>query len=140
MLTVPPTTAVAEPLAGAVQCEPPAGERGGATKTLLSYVKSSLVVNADCACHTFLSLQELYRVSRQLASVVVPHEYGLDGPGKLLIGSKICAELLGKLLCDLDSMKVRARLLRAVVVAVAVILLLILDWQCFSCCSATWTR
>jgi inositol hexakisphosphate/diphosphoinositol-pentakisphosphate kinase len=45
-------------------------------------------------------------VSRQLASVVVPHEYGLDGPGKLLIGSKICAELLGKLLCDLDSMKV----------------------------------
>jgi hypothetical protein len=46
-------------------------------------------------------------VSRQLASVVVPHEYGLDGPGKLLIGSKICAELLGKLLCDLDSMKVR---------------------------------
>jgi hypothetical protein len=52
-------------------------------------------------------LQELYGVSRQLASVVVPHEYGLDGPGKLLIGSKICAELLGKLLCDLDSMKVR---------------------------------
>lgn len=45
-------------------------------------------------------------MSRQLASVVVPHEYGLDGPGKLLIGSKICAELLGKLMCDLDSMKV----------------------------------
>lgn len=45
-------------------------------------------------------------MSRQLASVVVPHEYGLDGPGKLLIGGKICAELLGKLLCDLDSMKV----------------------------------
>ncbi len=32
---------------------------------------------------------------------------GLDGPGKLLIGSKICAELLGKLMCDLESMKVR---------------------------------
>uniref|UniRef100_A0A383W065 Inositol hexakisphosphate and diphosphoinositol-pentakisphosphate kinase n=1 Tax=Tetradesmus obliquus TaxID=3088 RepID=A0A383W065_TETOB len=50
-------------------------------------------------------LKELYGVARTLASVVVPHEYGLDGPGKLLIGSKICAELLGKLLCDLDSMK-----------------------------------
>jgi inositol hexakisphosphate/diphosphoinositol-pentakisphosphate kinase len=48
-------------------------------------------------------------VSRQLASVVVPHEYGLDGPGKLLIGSKICAELLGKLLCDLDSMKAQVQ-------------------------------
>lgn len=51
--------------------------------------------------------QDLYRISRQLASVVVPHEYGLDEHGKLLIGSKICAELLGKLLCDLESMKVR---------------------------------
>ena len=51
-------------------------------------------------------LQELYHISRQLAAVVVPHEYGLDGSGKLLIGSKICAELLGKLMCDLDSMKV----------------------------------
>eukprot|EP00879_Flechtneria_rotunda_P009465 GHRR01009908.1.p1 GENE.GHRR01009908.1~~GHRR01009908.1.p1 ORF type:complete len:896 (+),score=398.55 GHRR01009908.1:452-3139(+) len=51
------------------------------------------------------TLEELYAISRQLASVVVPHEYGLDGPGKLLIGSKICAELLGKLMCDLDSMK-----------------------------------
>lgn len=36
----------------------------------------------------------------------MPHEYGLDEHGKLLIGSKICAELLGKLMCDLDSMKV----------------------------------
>jgi hypothetical protein len=51
--------------------------------------------------------QDLYRISRQLASVVVPHEYGLDEQGKLLIGSKICAELLGKLLVDLESMKVR---------------------------------
>jgi hypothetical protein len=54
-----------------------------------------------------LTPQDLYRISRQLASVVVPHEYGLDEHGKLLIGSKICAELLGKLLCDLESMKVR---------------------------------
>eukprot|EP00775_Hariotina_reticulata_P005842 gene5842-6083_t len=50
-------------------------------------------------------LKELYAISRQLAAVVVPHEYGLDGPGKLHIGSKICGELLGKLLCDLESMK-----------------------------------
>lgn len=50
--------------------------------------------------------QELYVLSRQLAAVVVPHEYGLDGPGKLHIGSKICGELLGKLMCDLESMKV----------------------------------
>lgn len=51
-------------------------------------------------------MQDLYRISRQLAAVVVPHEYGLDEPGKLLIGSKICSELLGKLLIDLESMKV----------------------------------
>jgi inositol hexakisphosphate/diphosphoinositol-pentakisphosphate kinase len=51
-------------------------------------------------------VQDLYRISRQLAAVVVPHEYGLDEPGKLLIGSKICSELLGKLLIDLESMKV----------------------------------
>lgn len=50
--------------------------------------------------------QDLYRISRQLAAVVVPHEYGLDEQGKLLIGSKICSELLGKLMCDLESMKV----------------------------------
>lgn len=50
--------------------------------------------------------QDLYRISRQLAAVVVPHEYGLDEQGKLLIGSKICSELLGKLLIDLESMKV----------------------------------
>lgn len=57
----------------------------------------------------FVLLQDLYQVSRQLAAVVVPHEYGLNGSGKLLIGSKICAELLGKLMCDLDSMKVSKR-------------------------------
>lgn len=31
--------------------------------------------------------------------------YGVDPPGKLFIGSKICSELLGKLLIDLDSMR-----------------------------------
>jgi hypothetical protein len=31
--------------------------------------------------------------------------YGLDPPGKLTIGSKICSELLGKLLSDLESMR-----------------------------------
>jgi hypothetical protein len=61
---------------------------------------------------THTHTQDLYAISRQLAAVVVPHEYGLDGPGKLLIGSKICAELLGKLMCDLDSMKVRCAALR----------------------------
>jgi inositol hexakisphosphate/diphosphoinositol-pentakisphosphate kinase len=51
-------------------------------------------------------LQDLYTTARTLASVVVPHEYGLDPQGKLHIGSKICCELLAKLLADLDSMQV----------------------------------
>jgi hypothetical protein len=59
-----------------------------------------------CTCNCTVPLQDLYRISRQLAAVVVPHEYGLDEQGKLLIGSKICSELLGKLLIDLESMKV----------------------------------
>jgi inositol hexakisphosphate/diphosphoinositol-pentakisphosphate kinase len=31
--------------------------------------------------------------------------YGIDAAGKLTIGSKICSELLGKLLVDLESMR-----------------------------------
>jgi hypothetical protein len=66
-----------------------------------------LVRAADRSCVLPASVpQDLYRISRQLAAVVVPHEYGLDEQGKLLIGSKICSELLGKLMCDLESMKV----------------------------------
>ena len=51
-------------------------------------------------------MQDLYTTARTLAAVVVPHEYGLDPQGKLHIGSKICCELLAKLLADLDSMQV----------------------------------
>lgn len=49
--------------------------------------------------------QELFSVAKALADVVIPCEYGLESEGKLAIGGKICAELLGKLLCDLASMK-----------------------------------
>lgn len=44
-------------------------------------------------------------MAKALADVVIPCEYGLEPEGKLAIGGKICAELLGKLLCDLASMK-----------------------------------
>ena len=38
--------------------------------------------------------QELYAAARQLASVVVPNEYGVGPDQKLRIGSKIAAELV----------------------------------------------
>ena len=50
--------------------------------------------------------QELYAAARQLASVVVPNEYGVGPDQKLRIGSKIAAELVAKLLTDLASMQV----------------------------------
>ena len=36
------------------------------------------------------------------------NRYGIDPVGKLTIGSKICAELLGKLLSDLESMRIES--------------------------------
>lgn len=45
------------------------------------------------------------QVAKQLADAVIPNEYGSDPSGKLRIGSKICACLLGKLLSDLANMR-----------------------------------
>lgn len=50
-------------------------------------------------------LEELYHMARVLANAVIPNEYGLQPLMKLRIGSTICANLLGKLLSDLASMR-----------------------------------
>ncbi len=42
---------------------------------------------------------------RVLANAVIPNEYGIDPSGKLRIGSRICAALLGKVLADLGNMR-----------------------------------
>lgn len=36
---------------------------------------------------------------------MIPNEYGIDVDGKLKIGSKICTNLLGKILSDLQNMR-----------------------------------
>ena len=50
-------------------------------------------------------LEELYHMAKTLANAVIPNEYGLQPLMKLRIGSTICANLLGKLLSDLASMR-----------------------------------
>ena len=50
-------------------------------------------------------LKELFSAAKKLASAVIPSEYGVSPSNKLTIGSKICGELLGKLLCDMRSMR-----------------------------------
>lgn len=45
------------------------------------------------------------QVAKELAAAVIPNEYGIQPLGKLRIGSMICAQLLGKLLADLASMR-----------------------------------
>ena len=36
---------------------------------------------------------------------MIPNEYGIDPRGKLRIGSKICSNLMGKVLADLANMR-----------------------------------
>jgi len=55
-----------------------------------------------------LEYEELFEVAHELAVVLIPSEYGITGEGKLKIGSKICGQLLGKILSDLDNMKVES--------------------------------
>eukprot|EP01004_Peranema_trichophorum_P003664 NODE_263_length_3101_cov_40.223304_g227_i0.p1 GENE.NODE_263_length_3101_cov_40.223304_g227_i0~~NODE_263_length_3101_cov_40.223304_g227_i0.p1 ORF type:complete len:959 (-),score=209.09 NODE_263_length_3101_cov_40.223304_g227_i0:224-2947(-) len=55
--------------------------------------------------HLGLPLRELYLVSRQLANCVIPGEYGTEKLLKRTIGSRICCQLLGKLLSDLENMR-----------------------------------
>jgi len=50
-------------------------------------------------------LQDVYEIAKVLAAAVIPNEYGIQPVGKLRIGSTICAQLLGKLLADLASMR-----------------------------------
>ena len=50
-------------------------------------------------------LEDVYNLAKELAAAVIPNEYGLQPLGKLRIGSMICANLLGKLLADLASMR-----------------------------------
>ncbi|KAG7675237.1 hypothetical protein Ndes2526B_g08103 [Nannochloris sp. 'desiccata'] len=50
-------------------------------------------------------LQDCYKIAKILAAAVIPNEYGIQQIGKLRIGSMICAQLLGKLLADLASMR-----------------------------------
>lgn len=50
-------------------------------------------------------LQDVYKLAKVLAAAVIPNEYGIQPLQKLRIGSMICAQLLGKLLADLASMR-----------------------------------
>lgn len=45
------------------------------------------------------------QAAKQAADAVIPNEYGIDPAGKLRIGGKICASLLGKVLGDLANMR-----------------------------------
>lgn len=56
-------------------------------------------------CSSFKTCNNLAQVAKELADSVIPNEYGIDPEGKLKIGSKICANLLGKVLSDLQNMR-----------------------------------
>ena len=45
------------------------------------------------------------QAAKQLADAVIPNEYGIDPCSKLRIGSKICTNLLGKVMADLGNMR-----------------------------------
>jgi len=65
-----------------------------------------------CRCFKHLA-QPAYIALRAIGAALATHSprtararrYGIDPCGKLRIGSKICSELLGKLLVDLESMR-----------------------------------
>lgn len=50
----------------------------------------------------YVQAQELYVLVKALADVVIPQEYGLTDPEKLLIGQGICNPLLRKIRADLQ--------------------------------------
>ncbi|GAX74145.1 hypothetical protein CEUSTIGMA_g1594.t1 [Chlamydomonas eustigma] len=52
-----------------------------------------------------VGLEELYSNVKKLAEVVIANEYGLLPTDRLSIGSKICRELVGKLLSDMANMR-----------------------------------
>lgn len=60
--------------------------------------------------HTFLSLGSPLKLSYVYNAPdpppqVIANEYGLEPPSRLSIGSKVCKELVGKLLCDMANMR-----------------------------------
>lgn len=55
-------------------------------------------------------MQELYSTARILATFVVPNEYGVKPKDKLRIGSRICSQLIEKLLIDLGNTREESRI------------------------------
>ena len=53
---------------------------------------------APTICHL-----QVFPIAKELADCVIPAEYGISAAHKLRIGKKIAAELIGKLLCDLEN-------------------------------------
>ncbi len=68
--------------------------------TSLSQVKTRTEKRVTCE-----NCPDSAQTARVLANAVIPNEYGIDPGGKLRIGSKICAALLGKILADLGNMR-----------------------------------
>ena len=50
-------------------------------------------------------LKRIYELSKSMADVVVPNEYGITGEERWDIGSRICSELLKKLCRDFSAMR-----------------------------------
>lgn len=46
-------------------------------------------------------MEKIYRVARELGKAYVPQEYGIGSRTKLLIGTRMCCELLKKIRNDL---------------------------------------
>ena len=57
------------------------------------------------ACALCLLMTTALQTAKELANAVIPNEYGIDPAGKLRIGSKICSNLMGKILADLANMR-----------------------------------
>ena len=47
----------------------------------------------------------MYQLSKKMADIVVPNEYGISGEERWDIGNRICSELLGKLCRDFSFMR-----------------------------------
>ena len=65
--------------------------------------KYDAIHNADLVGAHLLT--PVYATAKALADAVIPNEYGCEPGSKLAIGGKIAAALLGKLLCDMASVR-----------------------------------
>ncbi|GMH42191.1 hypothetical protein BSKO_10110 [Bryopsis sp. KO-2023] len=59
--------------------------------------------------HLKIQIEELYNTARILANAVVPNEYGITPHDKVRIGSRICSQLVGKLIADLGNTREESR-------------------------------